>query len=80
MSELARITAHYLAVLLEAAGRSAAIPDMRAELEAAAEADAGAAAAAERARLAGSVDTKIDRLVEESKAETERGRKARRQV
>ena len=47
MSELARITAHYLAVLLERAGMSASVPDMRAELESAAEKDA---ADEERAR------------------------------
>lgn len=39
MSELARITAHYFGVLLDRAGMSASIPDMRAELESAAEAD-----------------------------------------
>ena len=40
MSELARITAHYLAVIMQRSNMSASIPDMHAELAAAAEADA----------------------------------------
>lgn len=39
-SELARITAHYLAVIMERSNMSASIADMRAEIDAAAEADA----------------------------------------
>lgn len=76
MSELARITAHYLAVLLEREGLSASIPDMRAELEAAAEADAQTAE-----RLAGeTADTRIDRIRQAAADETNRGRAERRQV
>lgn len=44
MSELARVTAQYLAVLLERDGMSASIPAMRRELEAADAADAAALA------------------------------------
>lgn len=57
MSELARITAHYLAVLLDRAGMSASIPDMRAELEAAAEKDASDEERARGAAAIAAVET-----------------------
>jgi len=79
VSELARITAHYFAVLMEREGISASIPDMRAELEAAAATDAAEAARVLNVHLAKSVDAKITTIVEAAREETGRGRQARRQ-
>jgi len=94
MSELARITARYFAVLLEREGLSASIPDMRAEVAAAGEVDERAHAAAAEAAInawhatdqakdpasaSAAYQRKIDGLVDGARDETARGRQARRQ-
>jgi hypothetical protein len=74
LSELARITAHYLAVLMKEAGKTAGIPDMHAEIAAAAAMDADAA----KLLACDTADSRIERIRKAAADETERGRQARR--